>query len=405
MDTMTQASGRKLQGSTGRVLKKAKTEQSDTNKTNQHEGPKRLSLFDVIEKEDQMTRSSDQEDSHDNDSISEEEEQSESRELKALNHSTEKDDALVDSELDFDNDIDKRHELDKRHEHIASRKITSEADSDFNETASTFCHTESADIPHSAESEIGEVAAAYKLRAKLPTPKAISNIFQKKQLKKLTEVLNDVESQYPTELQEYKEAVKLRERKADKLIKLLLEQNKTLETRVESLRQKLTTTKQEKNEILKDSVREINRWKSISFSAKELEDELESEILSLKSEMVKNKATAEFYETKLNFLELLTGVHCVDLKEARSFLTFTIRQTGKLGSLYYKLIIGKTSSNDKPVDVVYEPLWEKPDGYGSNWEENVSRVKEALPDYLHSELSFPLNTLLMFYNKISVSLA
>lgn len=396
---MTQASGGKLQGSTGRVLKKAKTEQPDTNKTNQHEGPKRLSLFDVIEKEDQMTRSSDQEDSHDNDSTSEEEEHSESRELKALNHSTEKDDALVDSELDFDNDIDKRHE------HIASRKITSEADSDFNETASTFCHTESADIPHSAESETGEVTAACKLRPKLPTPKAISNIFQKKQLKKLTEVLNAVESQYPTELREYKEAVKLRERKADKLIKLLLEQNKTLETRVESLRQKLTTTKQEKNEILKDSVREINRWKSISFSAKELEDELESEILSLKSEMVKNKATAEFYETKLNFLELLTGVHCVDLKEARSFLTFTIRQTGKLGSLYYKLIIGKTSSDDKPVDVVYEPLWEKPDGYGLNWEENVSRVKEALPDYLQSELSFPLNTLLMFYNKISVSLA
>ncbi|GAV26807.1 hypothetical protein PMKS-000263 [Pichia membranifaciens] len=389
--------------SAGGTPKKQKT-QADPEAEDQDPAPKRLSLFDVIEKEDRIIRKR----AHKN-NVKKDQQEDEDEEDEDLDVDVEKDGIFATSGSSDEG---------RRLSRFADRRYASDSDVDGNGTEKTDVGTNSintstlASVWHDEGTELPDnvgniIRLKQSSQPKLPTTKTISSMFQKKQLKKLTELLNDVKSQYPAGFEEYKQSVQLREQKSEKLISFLLEENKRLESKLKSLKDQAGVMKREHKDLSRESARELSRWKSIAHGAKEREDELESEILSLKSELVKHDGNArevEAHETKLNFLELLTGVHCVDLKDEKGVLKFTIRQTGKVGSIHYRLIIDKSPSQGGSQDVIYEPLWEEIDGYGAEWKDNQARVKEALPEYLHRELSFPLNTLLMFNNKISVSL-
>lgn len=393
----------KTPASAGGTPKKQKT-QTGPEAEDQDLAPKRLSLFDVIEKEDRIIRKK----AHKN-NVKKDQQEYEDEEDEDFDVHAEKDGIFATSGSSDEG---------RRLSRFAEKHYASDSDMDGNGTEKTEAGTNSintstlASVWHDEGTELPDnvgdiIRLKQSSQPKLPTTKMISSMFQKKQLKKLTELLNDVKSQYPAGFEEYKQSVQLREQKSEKLISFLLEQNKRLESKLKSLKDHTAVMKREHKDLSRESARELNRWKSIAHGAKEREDELESEILSLKSELVKhdgNVREVEAHEIKLNFLELLTGVHCVDLKDEKSVLKFTIRQTGKVGFLYYRLIIDKSPSQGESQDVVYEPLWEETDGYGAEWKDNQARVKEALPEYLHRELSFPLNTLLMFNNKISVSL-
>lgn len=378
--------------------------QADSEVEDQDPAPKRLSLFDVIEKEDRIIKK--RANKNDTDTDVQEAEADEDEDVDA-DVGTEKDIMFATSGSSEEGRyISKFVEKDHASDSGMDRTEKTNAGTNSVNTSSlaSAWYDEGTELPDG----VGDVFHfKHSSQPKLPTTKTISSMFQKKQLKKLTELLNDVKSQYPAGFDEYKQAAKLREQKSQKLISFLLEENKRLESKVVTLKDKVAVTKKEYKDLSRESARELSRWKSIAHGAKEREDELESEILTFKSKLVKHDGSAkevESHETKLNFLELLTGVHCVDMKDEKSVLNFTIQQTGKVGSLYYRLIIDKSSPQDESQDVIYKPLWEEPHGYGAGWKQNLARVKEVLPEYLHSELSFPLNTLLMFYNKISVSL-
>lgn len=243
-----------------------------------------------------------------------------------------------------------------------------------------------------------------------PTLKAIYRLFQKRELKKLVSLLEDVQSQYTDDLKKFKKAVTSRECKADKLISSLIQRNKDLQKSVISLKKANSDLKKEKAQLTKNLQTEVTRSTTITASAKELQSEMESEILALKSQLTRKNYQSEILEisnTTLNFIELLTGVHCENLErdDDKGLLKFTIQQTGKFGTCYYKLIIRKNDQRDPALQTVtYEPIHEKPDDFSSDWEENMSVLKEVLPTYLFSEFDFPMNTLLLFHNKISESL-
>lgn len=229
----------------------------------------------------------------------------------------------------------------------------------------------------------------------------VSNLFQKRDLKNLTELLKDISSQFPADLQEYQHSVKLKERQADKLIQSLVTENKNLKSKVVSLKSKMSTMKQEMKSSEKEARNELRRWTTILQGAKEREDELESQVLKLRTRSdVSN--IIESHNAQMGFLELLTGTCSVAFYEDDQNITFTIKQTGTIGTHYYKLIVSKPDELVK--EIVYKPIWEEPAQFTGNWQENVILVKDNLPEYLLNELSFPSTTLKMFYNKINANL-
>lgn len=237
--------------------------------------------------------------------------------------------------------------------------------------------------------------------------KKLTTLFQKKQLKELSKILQDTNLQYSNDFNDYQKATEKVQKNSERLISSLLKRNNYLEDKLLELKKNISILNKEKRQLTNELDVEIRRWKSIASNAHERENELESNILELKAEKLRTSHKLneiEKFNTKTEFLELLTGVNCIDVINNSNFLKFKIKQRGKIGELIYNLTIFKENSDTEEQDAIYQPIWDKPADYEFDWNKNIKDVKEVLPDYLHNELAFPANTLLMFYNKISVSL-
>lgn len=115
----------------------------------------------------------------------------------------------------------------------------------------------------------------------------------------------------------------------------------------------------------------------------------------------------------LDMMELLTGLRIMNYQEDKSKHYFDVKQTSKGVFINYQLVISKNI--DKSEDIQYEPTFMEvlSDDFHQDPNDSISevdlvrnakRLKKMLPDYLCENLSFPSDTLVQFYNKMSRAL-
>lgn len=199
----------------------------------------------------------------------------------------------------------------------------------------------------------------------IPAYSRISSLFKKRDLQELASQISAIDSQLPHEFIKYRDAVERKERLGDDLISQVLHQNEKLKSRIIQLKTKIGEMKVENH---KADNGEENLKHNDSNNDGIYEDKL-----------------------KLNFLELLTGIKCDDFTEINEVFTFKIIQEGSKGLKHtYSLIIDKSDSEN----VTYYPIFT----------EESESIKELLPKYLHNNITFPVATIRLFYQKVAQSL-
>lgn len=267
----------------------------------------------------------------------------------------------------------------------------------------------------------------------IPSIKTLSSLFQQKELSKLSKILKNIESCIPSELNEYKKSVDVKERRGDKLISELFKENEQLKGRIIELKTKVHEVRKDKKSILRDAENEISRWKTLIISSSERAAELENQVINLRykrsmsnnddfedddgsdsndqnrnyvdiNEQALNIVNHNYNlrknkDLQINFLELLTGVRCIAFEESNYTMNFTVRQSGGIGTIYYKLIISKKI--EERHEAIYMPIWDKHIDFKGDWDENVKNVKKYLPDYLMDQLTFPSSAINYFNSKLN----
>lgn len=278
-------------------------------------------------------------------------------------------------------------------ENVSSRLMESRFDTDNDEDTALLSDTVS--------------GSDFETTSDIPSSAAISRLFQDRDMSKLSAILKKIGNKLPSEIEEYKRKVDSKERRGEKLIHYLVEANEKLQQQVKELKQAVKDGKHEKKLVMQEYETEIKRWKTLVRNSQEYEDELVNEISKIRDHVntgeedtePQENAIDEINESKFNMLELLTGVRCLSSVETENEIVFTMKQKGVVGVHFYKLIIGKNESGAS--DLIYEPIWNPPVDFPGDRVKNAENVRNALPDYLHEELSFPTNSVLSFHSKIS----
>ncbi|OWB63413.1 hypothetical protein B5S29_g4391 [[Candida] boidinii] len=221
----------------------------------------------------------------------------------------------------------------------------------------------------------------------LPSDSTLNQLFQKKDLKNLTNILTELtNTKSERMLIEFKKTAEKRFNTSDKLISNLTKEITYLKTQLNNQKRDKT------NEL-----NEINKLKLENESLIKKIELLNSESLNLNNEnLIKEK---NLNNTKFEIIELLTGLICIEFNENQENLSFKLKQTGDSCILYYQLLISKNGSSD----IVYIPDIDNIKDIEDSLK-NKENLKTYLPDYLLDNLTFPANTLNNFFNKLSRSL-
>lgn len=250
---------------------------------------------------------------------------------------------------------------------------------------------------------INDLDSPNKLNKPLPSFGQISNAFQKRQMKKLTDMLRDVERQLPLEVKKEQQAAQKRISHAEVLISKLRQENLELKEKLKHGKQTISNMKKEFKEKEKDSESEIKRLESIIDDAREIQLQLNSKIHKYENFVTKDKQLENDLHsllTKSEIIEVLTGLSCSVLEEDAEYMYFSIKQMGSLAEHHYQLAVRK--KGDIPSDITYLPDWDKPAHFEEkDWQLNVDAIKKSFPDYLLRDLTFPPNTMHSFFNKLN----
>ncbi|KAG7727613.1 hypothetical protein KL933_002547 [Ogataea haglerorum] len=235
---------------------------------------------------------------------------------------------------------------------------------------------------------------------RLPSEAAVSQLVQRKDLKTLTSILNDLTTSKTEKMfQDYKKLSERKHQTSETLINNLTKENQKLRLSIKSLQ----ASKQNSKET--DSLR--RQIETLKRENTRLSSEIES--LSAKrgsnqSEIDNAVAELDLMGTKLEITELLTGLTCQEYIEDAENMIFKMKQQGETCFLIYQLLISKTGAGE----IVYIPIFKQEESQSGSerneWMENVKKLEKVLPDYLLDNLTFPANTLYNFYNKLGRSL-
>ncbi|KAG7881262.1 hypothetical protein KL938_003392 [Ogataea parapolymorpha] len=235
---------------------------------------------------------------------------------------------------------------------------------------------------------------------KLPSETAVSQLVQRKDLKTLTSILNDLTTSKTERMfQEYKKLSERKQQTSETLINNLTKENQKLRTSIKSLQVNKQNSKE--TDLLKRQIESLKRENT----------RLSSEIESLSAKRGSNQsqidnavAELDLMGTKLEITELLTGLTCQEYIEDSENMIFKMKQQGETCFLIYQLLISKTGAGE----IVYIPILKHEESQSGSerkeWTENLNKLEKVLPDYLLDNLTFPSNTLYNFYNKLGRSL-
>ncbi|ODV86815.1 hypothetical protein CANARDRAFT_191506, partial [[Candida] arabinofermentans NRRL YB-2248] len=203
---------------------------------------------------------------------------------------------------------------------------------------------------------------------------------------------------------------KLTERKqniTDNLVNNLTKENQSLKGALKVAKHDISNKNE--SESLKrqlDSLKKEHNGLKTSYSSMEAElKELRAQNKALKLKLNAGESSStqvvkelDLFSTKLEIMELLTELSCIEYIENTDNLIFKMRQSGTTCSLTYRLLISKS----EVTEIVYIPSID--DDAEDDDGENLLKLKKCLPDYLLDNLTFPSNTLYNFYNKLARSL-
>ncbi|KAG7817794.1 hypothetical protein KL928_003693 [Ogataea angusta] len=235
---------------------------------------------------------------------------------------------------------------------------------------------------------------------RLPSEAAVSQLVQRKDLKTLTSIFNDLATSKTEKMfQDYKKLSERKHQASETLINNLTKENQKLRSSLKSLQVGKQNSKE--TELMKRQIETLKRENT----------RLSSEIESLSAKRGSNKseidnavAELDLMGTKLEIAELLTGLTCQEYIEDSENMIFKMKQQGETCYLIYQLLISKTGAGE----IVYIPILKHEESQSGSdreeWTENLNKLEKVLPDYLLDNLTFPSNTLYNFYNKLGRSL-
>ncbi|KAG7845240.1 hypothetical protein KL941_003085 [Ogataea angusta] len=235
---------------------------------------------------------------------------------------------------------------------------------------------------------------------RLPSEAAVSQLVQRKDLKTLTSIFNDLATSKTEKMfQDYKKLSERKHQASETLINNLTKENQKLRSSLKSLQVGKQNSKE--TELMKRQIETLKRENT----------RLSSEIESLSAKRGSNKseidnavAELDLMGTKLEIAELLTGLTCQQYIEDSENMIFKMKQQGETCYLIYQLLISKTGAGE----IVYIPILKHEESQSGSdreeWTENLNKLEKVLPDYLLDNLTFPSNTLYNFYNKLGRSL-
>lgn len=116
--------------------------------------------------------------------------------------------------------------------------------------------------------------------------------------------------------------------------------------------------------------------------------------------------------TTLDMLELLTGLRIINFKEDEYTFHFDVKQTSTTGnsdelSIDYQLVIAKEVKATAEINYIptfLETMSREPSSSSGNSEVDLKLLVDSLPDYFCDNLTFPYNSLSLFYAKMNRSL-
>ncbi|VEU20779.1 DEKNAAC101715 [Brettanomyces naardenensis] len=234
---------------------------------------------------------------------------------------------------------------------------------------------------------------------KLPTDSAISQLFQRRDLRGLTLISQSLVRKSEKTFLEYKKITDKRAKTAETLISNLTKENAALKNTVKELKSEVRPSKE--SEQLKRRIE--NMKKAEAAAASELA-KLVKEKKTVDTQLEEAVKELDLYDSKQEIVELLSGASCVGYEENQKSLTFRMKQIGDGCILFYELILSQNAAQE----IVYMPLLERPAEWDEDevldWQTNTENLQRVLPDYLLDSLTFPSSTLRNFYSKIARSI-
>ncbi|GMM36424.1 Csm1 protein [Saccharomycopsis crataegensis] len=209
----------------------------------------------------------------------------------------------------------------------------------------------------------------------------------------------------------YKKTMEQKTEVSDNLISLLTEKIKTLESQPT---EKINHHDEEKasqhladQQKIAELTKEVEDLKQKLKQVTGLNDESMSNAIILNEKITEYQRTVEKHEIITDILESICGLRVDDVDDSDSNnLTFNCVQGGVNGEISYQLILSRTVVGDTPADsnitvdetveMVYNPVVENDD--------DAKKLKRVLPDYFFESLTFPVETLPQFYQKLSRAL-
>lgn len=153
-----------------------------------------------------------------------------------------------------------------------------------------------------------------------------------------------------------------------------------------------------KTKLKKGSLQSLLQDQSSKFQKKTQEN--------LKLTIRELERIIEKHETISDIIESICGVRVNDVNDSDSNnLVFDCTQGGYNGEIHYQLILSRALVSEDPdgdtVEMIYNPILGDDDSEES---ERVTELKQFLPEYFFENLTFPVETLPQFYQKLARAL-
>ncbi|QPG75889.1 hypothetical protein FOA43_003275 [Brettanomyces nanus] len=236
--------------------------------------------------------------------------------------------------------------------------------------------------------------------AHLPTEASVSQLFQRRDMKELTNLSQSLMRKSEKTFQDYKKLAEKRAKSAESIISKLSSENSILRNRIKDMR----SESRPHNEV-EQLKKRIETLKKTEMNKNEEMEKLRTRKEEVEAQLEEALKEFDLFDSKQEIIELLSGASCVAYEENQKSIIFRLRQTGEICTLFYELVISKSGLGE----LVYIPLLEKPKEWEEteeiDWETNLVNSRKVLPEYLMDNLTFPSNTLRNFYTKIARSVS
>lgn len=244
------------------------------------------------------------------------------------------------------------------------------------------------------------------LDVNLPNLNQITRAFKQRNFVDLVKYLKTVDLQIPKATLNEQVASNKRLSKAEQTIQALRSENLALRNRLQSCKVEMDNVNKSRKTLEKDHQTELDRLQSIISDARANEIELASSIEDIKKFSTQNNFNAKEanLDLKLNFINALTGINCYQVSLSETHMVFSVKHSSFQIEFYYNLYIPKVLTNDE--DIKFEPIWNFEDikGYPGNsdeWEENVSVLKDILPQTFYEKFDFNSSNIYGLFSKLT----